>query len=138
MAHYAELNENNEVIYVAYLDNETITDENKNEVEQLGIDHLHFHHGVDRVWVRTSYNGNFRGHYAMIGDVYRQDLDLFTTPSTKQSPSWVLNIQNGFWESPLPVPELTEEQSTQGYYYAWNEDLYQQDNTMGWVLTQDN
>ena len=46
--HYAELNENNEVIYVAYMDNEIITDENGNEVEELGIQHLHTHHGEER------------------------------------------------------------------------------------------
>ena len=61
MAHYAELNENNEVVYVAYMDNEIIIDENGNEVEELGIQHLHTHHGSDRRWVRTSYRGSFSG-----------------------------------------------------------------------------
>jgi hypothetical protein len=82
MAHYAELNENNEVIYVAFVDNETITDENGDEVEQLGIDHLHKHHGHNRRWVRTSYRGNFRGKYAGLGDIYDEDLDVFINAST--------------------------------------------------------
>jgi hypothetical protein len=67
MAHYAELNENNEVVYVAYMDNEIIIDENGNEVEELGIQHLHTHHGSDRRSVRTSYRGNCTGNYARIG-----------------------------------------------------------------------
>lgn len=72
MAHYAELNENNEVIYVVYMDNEIITDENENEVEELGVTHLHTHHGTDRRWVRTSYRGNFRNKYAGLGDTYKK------------------------------------------------------------------
>jgi hypothetical protein len=119
MAHYAELNENNEVIYVVYMDNETITDENGNEVEELGIQHLHHHHGADRRWVRTSYRGNFRGKYAGIGDTYREDLDMFIGPSPY--PSWILNETTGQWEAPTPRPE--------GDYYVWDED------TTSWVLS---
>lgn len=77
MAHYAELNENNEVIYVIYVDNEIIIDEDGNEVEQLGINHLHKHHGENRKWVRTSYGGNFRGKYAGIGMYYDEIIDAF-------------------------------------------------------------
>jgi hypothetical protein len=111
--HFAELNENNEVIYVAYMDNEIITDENGNEVEQLGIDHLHHHHGSHRRWVRTSYNGNFRGKYAGQGDTYREDLDLFISPSPYSS--WTLNETTGQWEAPVPYPD-------DGNDYLWNEE----------------
>ena len=97
MAHFAEINENNEVIYVVYMDNEIIIDENGNEIEQLGIDHLHLHHGSHRRWVKTSYNGNFRGKYAGIEDAYREDLDLFISPSPY--PSWILNETTGEWEA---------------------------------------
>lgn len=124
MAHYAELNENNEVIYVAYMDNEIITDENGNEVEELGIQHLHTHHGADKKWVRTSYGGNFRGKYAGIGDTYREDLDMFISPSPY--PSWTLNETTYQWESPIPQPELTEEQlndEVYEYYYFWIEEI---------------
>ena len=120
MAHFAELNENNEVIYVVYMDNETITDENGNENEQLGIDHLHHHHGADRRWVRTSYRGNFRGKYAGQGDTYREDLDMFIGPTPY--PSWILNETTGQWEAPTPKPE--------GDYYYWDED------TTSWVLPE--
>jgi hypothetical protein len=85
MAHYAELNENNEVIYVAYMDNEIITDENGNEIEELGIQHLHMHHGSDRRWIRTSYNGNFRGKYASIGDFFDESNDAFISPKSYDS-----------------------------------------------------
>lgn len=135
MAHYAELNQNNEVIRVLYMDNEIITNENGEEDEQLGIDHLHFHHGSERKWVRTSYRGNFRGRYAGIGDLYREDIDKFITPNPPY-PSWIINETNGEWESPIPKPQHTEEYPIDQYYYDWDEDLYQQDNTKGWLLLQ--
>lgn len=115
MAHYAELNENNEVIYVAYMDNETITDENGNEVEQLGIDHLHLHHGSHKRWIRTSYNGNFRKKYAGKGDTYREDLDMFISP--KPYSSWTLNKISGEWESPIQKPNDYFEKD-----YEWKEE----------------
>ena len=112
MAHYAELNENNEVIYVIYMENDIVTDENGNESEELGIQHLHTHHGSDRRWVRTSYSGSFRGKYAGLSDIYREDLDMFITQ--QPYPSWTLNETNGQWESPVPYPN-------DGNYYQWNE-----------------
>ena len=121
MAHYAELNENNEVIYVVYMDNEIITDENGNEVDQLGIDHLHTHHGADRRWVRTSYSGSCRGKYAGLGDTYREDLDAFIAP--QPYPSWTLNETTGQWESPTPRPDDENQ-------YIWNE------NTQSWDLIE--
>ena len=134
MAHYAELNQNNEVIYVVYMDNEIITDGNGNEVEELGIQHLHTHHGADRKWVRTSYRGNFRGKYAGLGDTYREDLDMFISPSPY--PSWILNETTGQWESPVTQPELTQEEIDGGYFYSWDEEAYNSDNTTGWTLIQ--
>ena len=134
MAHYAELNENNEVIYAVYMDNEIITDENGNEVEELGIQHLHTHHGAERKWVRTSYRSNFRNKYAGLGDTYREDLDMFISPSPY--PSWILNETTGQWEAPVTQPELTQEQIDGGYYYTWDEEAYNSDNTTGWTLIQ--
>jgi hypothetical protein len=119
--HYAELNENNEVIYVAYMDNEIITDENGNEVEELGIQHLHHHHGSHRRWVRTSYRGNFRNKYAGQGDTYREDLDMFISPSPY--PSWILNEITGQWEASVSYPD-------DGNDYTWNEE------TQSWDLIQ--
>ena len=131
MAHYAELNDNNEVIYVVYMDNEIITDENGNEVEELGVNHLHTHHGADRRWVRTSYRGNFRNKYAGLGDTYREDLDAFIAPQPYTS--WTLNESTCKWEAPILQPELTEEQlnsETHSYFYSWNEE------TQSWDLTE--
>ena len=36
--------------------------------------------GVNTNWVQTSYNGNMRGKYAGIGDIYDETNDEFYTP----------------------------------------------------------
>ena len=129
MAHYAELNENNEVIYVCYIPNDDIKDGNGDEIEQLGIDHLHLHHGSDRRWIQTSRSRSFRKNWAGIGYIYREDLDAFIPP--QPYPSWILNEDIGLWESPIKRPELTEEQQNDFFYYVWNEE------TLNWDLKKD-
>ena len=39
--------------------------------------------GLAGEWKQTSYNGNFRGKYAGIGDRYDADLDEFVSPTTE-------------------------------------------------------
>jgi hypothetical protein len=39
------------------------------------------------VWKQTSYNANFRGKYAGIGDFYDADLDEFVTPPSDDDAS---------------------------------------------------
>ena len=145
MAHYAELNAEGEVIDVLFVSNDVITDENGEEVEQLGIDHLHTHHGADRIWVQTSYNANFRGNYAYIGGTYRTDVrtlgeestDIFINP--KPFVSWVIHEMEARWTSPVgDAPELTEEQEEAEMFYLWDEEGWQQStrsgDATGWVL----
>lgn len=134
MAHYAELNDQNEVIYIAYLNNETITDTDGNEIEQMGIDHLHACNGENRRWVRTSFRGNFRNKYACLGDIYREDLDMFIEPQPYVS--WSLNETDGQWYPPIPRPNLTDSELESGACYLWDENTYQSDNTKGWVLIE--
>jgi len=115
MAHYAELNENNEVIYVAYMDNHIITNSDGNEIEQLGIDHLQRHHGADRRWIRTSYSGSFRNKYAGVGDIYREDLDCFIY--SQPYPSWSFDEETKQWNSPVNYPS-----DYNGFNYEWDEE----------------
>ena len=37
--------------------------------------------GLSGTWKQTSYNGNFRGKYAGIGDTYDAENDVFVSPS---------------------------------------------------------
>lgn len=121
MAHFAQLDENNVVIFVTPLDNDIITDENGIEQESLGIQHIHntIPGSENYTWKQTSYNNSFRGNYASIGSIYLENLDIFTIP--KLYPSWTLNIQTGQWESPVPCPG-----NIQDYY--WDEE------TLNWIL----
>jgi len=129
MAHFAELNENNEVIYVTYIPNDYLKEimvHGKTE-EEAGIWHLHMNHGEHRRWVQTSYNNNIRGTYAGLGYFYDEDLDAFLPP--QPFPSWTLNRENKTWEPPLPMPEYPPEvvESMSGEYY-WNEE------NQNWIL----
>jgi len=76
MAHFAELDSNNKVLRVIVLNNQVICDENNFEQENLGIIFCKnlFNGGI---WIQTSYNSNFRGKFAGIGDYYDSDKDIF-------------------------------------------------------------
>jgi len=92
MSHWAELNDNNEVIRVLVGDN---NDPNGDEGYQWLIDNL------GGTWVQTSYNSNFRKKYAGIGDTYNADGDVFISP--KPYASWILD-NNYDWQAPTPMP----------------------------------
>ena len=75
MAHYAFIDENNVVVKVIYGIDETLTQEENGEVvggstekwEQF-YEQQSWHDGA--ICKRTSYNANFRGKFAAIGDVW--------------------------------------------------------------------
>jgi len=112
MAHYAKLGLNSKVISVLVVDNDDITDENGNEVEQLGIDYLTKGTGYP-FWVQTSYNNKIRKNYAGISYRYDDDLDAFIPP--KPYTSWSLNETTCQWEAPTPRPD--------NGHYMWDEEV---------------
>ena len=142
MAHFARLDENNQVVEVVVVSNDKILDEDDNENEQVGMGYLKSMYGQDTVWRQTSYNANFRGRYANIGDTYVENVSTLGVASTsiylrpKPFESWTLDSDIPDWVSPLgPPPELTQTQIDEGYLeYVWDESSYQSDNTTGWVL----
>ena len=88
-------------------------------------------------WVQTSYNtrGNvhsdggvaLRGNYAGIGHTYDIDNDVFYEPQPYAS--WTLGTNSWLWNPPIVYPD-------DGNYYYWDEDIYQADNTKGWVTNE--
>lgn len=102
MAHFAQLNLQNVVTNVISVSNDVILDEHGEESEDLGIDFCKSLLGNDTNWKQTSYNNNFRKHYAGIGYVYNEKLDAFIPP--KPFPSWILNEDTCVWEPPIPAP----------------------------------
>jgi hypothetical protein len=70
MAHFAQLNEDNMVTQVIVIDNKDA------ETEQAGKDFI-AGMGLEGNWVQTSYNANFRGKFAGIGNFYDETTDTF-------------------------------------------------------------
>jgi hypothetical protein len=54
-----------------------------------------------------------RKNYAGVGYTYDEVRDAFYAP--QPYPSWTLNEDTCWWESPVPMP-------TDGKMYTWNED----------------
>jgi hypothetical protein len=69
MAHFAKV-ENGIVTSVVVVDNEH---------EAYGEEYLNGL-GLDGTWVQTSYNGNFGGKFAGIGDTYDDKNKIFESP----------------------------------------------------------
>jgi hypothetical protein len=76
MSHWAEINENNIVLRVTVGDND---DPNGDEGYQWLVDNL------GGTWIKTSYNGNIRGKYAGVGDIYDPVADVFLSPESEMS-----------------------------------------------------
>jgi len=70
MAHFAKIDAYNTVTWVVVVANE---DEHRGEELLNGM-------GFTGKWVQTSYNGNFRGKFAAIGDTYDEINDIFVSP----------------------------------------------------------
>jgi len=133
MAHFAQLDENNIVVAVIVINNEDILDENGQEQESVGLEYIRSVLKDETKWVQTSYNDSFRVRYAGIGYTYNVELDAFIPP--KPFPSWDLVKETADWQSPLgSAPQLTEEQIASKFFYKWDEDIHQADNTTGWIL----
>lgn len=93
MAHFAQLDENNVVTQVIVVHNSELVESKQTTVnedgsvsvavvesEQKGIDFCKSLFGADTHWVQTSYNGNFRGKYAGVGDTFDAQNNLFVAP----------------------------------------------------------
>lgn len=112
MAHFAKLDENNEVMQVIVVNNAELIDETGQESESRGIAFCQtLFPGT--TWRQTSYNGNFRKNYAGLGFTYDPDLDAFIPP--KPYNSWILDQASGQWQAPVPPPN-------DGKMYVWDED----------------
>jgi len=110
VAHFAELNQNNEVLRVVVVDNRDTSDASGVEREHIGQAHLEKILGG--VWRQTSYNATMRKNYAGVGYTYDAQRDAFVPP--KPFNSWILNETTCQWQAPVTMPQ-------DGKMYAWNE-----------------
>tara|TARA_A100001515_G_C4576388_1_gene211506 strand:+ start:335 stop:748 length:414 start_codon:yes stop_codon:yes gene_type:complete len=134
MGHWAEIDENNIVKRVIV-------------IKEAELDTGNW--GDKSKWIKTSYNTSegkhyvpsenqdftvespdqskaLRYRYAGEGMVYDATNDVFYYP--KPFASWILNKEIWAFEAPIPAPKLENDDR-----YVWDEDLYQSDNTKGWV-----
>jgi hypothetical protein len=124
MAYFSELDENNVVTRVVVLDEKDCSDFSGERNEDLGIFFCKKLFGINTNWKETKKDGSLRVRYGGIGSTYDPQLDAFILP--KPFNSWTLDEQTLDWVSPLG------EKPAKNYF--WDEDLYQSDNTQGWVL----
>lgn len=117
MAHFARV-EDNIVRQVIVVNNEVLENKEFPESEPMGIAFCKSLYGEDTQWLQTSYNSNFRGHYAGVGTIYNPGPDSFSSP--QPFTSWTLDA-NSIWQPPVPMPE-------DGSLYKWDE------ATLTWVV----
>ena len=113
MAHFAQINDSNEVIAVTVLADSDCQDENNDESEAVGITFMKALLGSDTNWVQTSYNASIRKNYAGIGYTWDSGRDAFIPP--KPFNSWQLNEGTCTWNPPTARPD-------DGNHYVWDED----------------
>jgi len=136
MAHFAKINESNEVLTVLTVDNKSILNSDGEESETQGQHYLEKHNNwPSNLWIQTSYNTiagkhykpnskelsddqskTLRGHFAGIGNIWDAAKQLFYKP--QPYPSWTLNTTTAQWEPPTPMPDLAEGEKG---VYTWNE-----------------
>ena len=114
MSHFAQIDENNNVIQVLVIEQDVI---------DTGL------FGDPASWIQTSYNTRggvhilggtpLRKNYAGIGYKYDAGRDAFCEP--KPYASWILNEDTCWWEAPTPMP------MEEGKIFVWDED------TTSWV-----
>jgi len=100
MAHFAKLDENNVVLEVIVVNNETIQNLPFPESEPIGVAFCQSLFGADTVWKQTSYNNKFRGTYAGKGFTYDPTVDVFVPPPAPPFPP--IMIFGNIPESELP------------------------------------
>jgi len=113
MAHFAEIDNNGIVLRVIVVNNSDILDANGNESEEIGKQFCSQLLGGN--WIQTSYNSNFRKHYAGKGYTFNAERNAFIPP--KPFNSWTLDDETCTWNAPSPKP---------------NGDWYWDEETISW------
>lgn len=127
MAHYAQLNSDNQVVYVFVGRDESdlaegVTDWEEYYAPEGSIVRQTSYNTFGGVHYTTDEDGYpvpsedqskaFRKNYAGVGFVYDEARDAFIPP--QPFPSWVLDEETCLWVAPVPMPE-------DGVSYSWDE-----------------
>jgi hypothetical protein len=112
MAHFAKLDESNNVIDIVVVFDHDTADENG--VEQEAIGKAFLENSLGGRWIQCSYSGRIRKQHPGVGYTYNEEGDVFVRP--KPYVQWVLD-ENYDWQAPVPKPDEVE-----GYHWHWNEE----------------
>jgi len=120
MAHFAELNSDNEVIRVVVISNDDVIANGGDYSSQAEtfVSNLIPHSTGGTSWKQTSYNGNQRKQYAGLGYTYDATKNKFILP--KPFDSWSLD-SNDDWIAPVTYPNKDEIESNP-VLILWDED----------------
>ena len=145
MAHFAKLDENNQVVKRIFLDNRDILTPGGFESETVGLAVIRERYGPGR-WLQYSCKTScgvhregrtpIRANAPCIGAYYNQEHDIFHPAKPEGCDSWTLDPTKGTWVPPHPTPAGDSDNPTRYFEteYLWDEAAYQADNTAGWVL----
>lgn len=122
MAHFASLDQNNVVIDVLVVNNSDVDNLPFPDSEAVGIAYLNSFL-PPATYAQTSYNGNFRAHFAGMGYTFYPEWGTNGgfCPA-KPYPSWLLDTVNLIWNPPVPYPADMDVIA-----YQWDE------ATLSWV-----
>jgi hypothetical protein len=99
MAHFAQLDEQNNIITTVKVDDNNCLDENGQESEAVGIAYLQ--NLLGGTWIQTSINNRIRGTYAYPGGKYHPDIDKFEPPKQADIASWTWDFDLQTWKPPF-------------------------------------
>ena len=91
MAHFAEVNDRNEVVRVL-----VVADAQEHRGQAFLADDL----GVGGRWIQTSYNSNIRKNFAGIGMYYDEDRDAFIAPRPEPAADYIFDEETCRWVLP--------------------------------------
>jgi hypothetical protein len=117
VAHVVKLNEENIVVDVQVINNSDLPSNGDfSPGTESAANEFQHSLGLEGKWLLTSYNNNFRYHYAGIGYTFDPDMGehgAFIPP--QPFPSWTL-AEDANWQPPVPMPD-------DGETYVWDEDM---------------
>lgn len=115
MAHFAQIDLDNNVLQVVVISNADIDNLPFPESEPVGVAFCKNLFGENTNWKQTSYSGNFRREFAAVGGFYYPPADVFV--GLQPYPSWVFDSQTAQWIAPVPKPDVA-----QNYVAVWIEE----------------
>ena len=133
MPHFAKLKSNNEVLEINVISQEDV-DANGGDYSVAAENWVKSNWDA-YAWKQCSYNDNQRGSYPGKGWSWDNSNEKFKSPQPFNS--WTFNESEYLWKPPIDYPNveflMDGETKICKVSKSWNEDVYQANNSKGWV-----